>query len=336
MSASKHAVAPNDQISFREAKTEDLQNSDLLSQYFVSADSGIGRDLEITAMRSLLAACNGPGRTEIFAEGVNGSIGCLISENKPWDSAMLSVATKSLVVLASPPRGRSRYEMASRMLGHWLDAYAKSSEGLVTTRIPAGDTALLRALEEHGFYVLVPMVTLGRALESVEVTLPPGSSISTVKPEDIDPIEQVAATAFIWGRFSADASVPREAAEKVHRTWARNCCLGTYAKHVLVARGKNEVVGFIAMKFQMAGTVEVGSIELIATSETSRGEGIGRALVQAGCNWLAATAKYVVVRTELPNIPAVRMYEAQGFRAMNGSLYLSRWPRAAAPNPVHG
>ena len=325
MSASKYAVPSGAGFSFREAKREDLQNSDLLSQYFVSASSGMARDLETTAMRSLLAAGPGPARTELFAEGVHGSVGCLIAEDKPWDSAMLSVAAKNLFVLASPPRGRSRYQLASRMLDYWLDAYPKSSEGLVTTRIPADDTVLLHALEDHGFHVLVPMVTLGKALEKVQVGLPSGSSISAVEPGDIDQVERIAATAFLWGRFTADPSVPGEAAEKIHRTWARNCFLGTHANHALVARKKKEVLGFIAMKFQMAGDVEVGSIELIATAATWRGEGIGRALVQAGCNWLSTSARYVVVRTELPNTPALRLYEAQGFRAMNGSLYLNRW-----------
>jgi ribosomal protein S18 acetylase RimI-like enzyme len=169
------------------------------------------------------------------------------------------------------------------------------------------------------------MVTLGRTLEKIEFVLPDGIRISAVEPGDIDQAENIAATAFLWGRFIADPMIPAGAAERVHRTWARNCCLGTHAKHVLVARKHNEVLGFIALKFQMAGDVEVGSIELIAISETSRGIGIGRALVQAGCNWLSGTVKYIVVRTELPNIPALRLYEALGFRVLNGSLYLSRW-----------
>ena len=328
MSASRTAVAPEPQFLLREARREDLENPGLLVQYFASAP-GIGRDLEITAVRSLLAAGNAPGRTELFAEGIDGDAGCLIAENKQWDSDMLGVAAGNLAVLSNLPRGCSRYQIALRLLEHWFDSYPQDSSGLVTTRIPANDTAVLQALEDQGFHVMVPMLTLGRTLEKTEVSLPPGIGISVVEPADIDPIEEITATAFLWGRFSADLRVPPEAAEKVHRTWARNCCLGTHAKHVLVARRKNEVLGFIALKFQMAGGIKVGSIELIATSEKSRGAGIGSALVHAGCNWLSSNVNYVVVRTELPNIPAVRMYEAQGFRVLNGSIYLSRWQPAA-------
>ena len=245
---------------------------------------------------------------------------------------MLSVATRSLVVLAGPSRGRARSQIASRLLEHSFDAYPATSSGLVTSRIAADDAALpFHALEDHGFRVVVPMkVTLGRSLEKAKLALPAGTKISALHPEDIDQIERIAATAFLWGRFSADPLVPAGAAEKIHRTWARNCCLGTHAKHVLVARKGREVLGFIAMKYLAAGAVEVGSIELIATSETSRGMGIGRALVQAGCNWLSSSVHDVVVRTELPNVAALRMYEAQGFRVLNGSLYLSRWQGAGA------
>jgi ribosomal protein S18 acetylase RimI-like enzyme len=330
MSASTHAVAFGAPYSFREARREDLENPGLVSQYFVSANPGIGRDLETTALRTFLAAGTTPERIEIFAKGIDSCAGCLIVEEKPWDTARLSVAARNLVVLASPPRGHSRYRIAARLLEHWRSAYPRASEGLVATRISADDTSLLHALEDSGFHGLVPMVTLGKTLEKVECALPAGFSISTVEPQDIDQVERIAAKAFLWGRFSADPSVPAEAAEKVHRTWARNCCLGTHARHVLVARNSNRVLGFIALKFQMAGAVEVGSIELIATSENSRGAGIGRALVQAGCNWLSAAVKYVVVRTETPNIPAIRLYEALGFRILNSSLYLSLWQRTAA------
>jgi ribosomal protein S18 acetylase RimI-like enzyme len=263
---------------------------------------------------------------QIFADGGGGGIACLLVEDKPWDSAMTSLTIRSLVVLASESRAHSRHETISRLLEHWLDAYAKTSAGLVVTRIPADDVALLHALEDQDFHVLVPMVTLGSVVAGkVGVALPSGIRLSPIEATQIHQAENISAKAFLWGRFTVDPRVPGEGAEKIHRTWARNCCLGTHAKHVLVARNKDEVIGFIALKFQMAGPVQVGSIELIATAETSRGMGIGRALVKAGCNWLSETVGYVVVRTELTNIPALRLYESQGFRVLNNSFYLSRW-----------
>lgn len=325
MSASGSAVESYVPVLLRKATRADLKDPALLSYYFVSAAPGIGRDLETTAMRSFLSARKARGRTELFAADMDGAAGCLILEDKPWDSAMLSVATRSLVLVVGLSTRRARGEIASRMLEHSLDARAGDSAGLVTTRISADDTELLHPLEDHGFRVVVPMVTLGKSIEKAKFVLPRGTSISALRPGDIEQIERIAATAFLWGRFSADPRVPASTAEKVHRTWARNCCLGTHARHVLVARERREVLGFIALKFLPAGGIEVGSIELIAISEASRGMGIGRGLVHAGCNWLSSSVDHVVVRTELPNVAALRMYEARGFRVLNGSLYLSHW-----------
>jgi dTDP-4-amino-4,6-dideoxy-D-galactose acyltransferase len=326
MPSSNQALVTDSRLLVREAGQNDLENPALVSRYFVSAAPGIGRDLETTALQTVLRVSLAPGRVQIFANGGGGEVACLLVDDKPWDSAMTSTTIRGLVVLASESRADSRYEITSRLLEGWLDASAKTSEQLVVTRIPADDIAVWHALEDADFHALVPMVTLGWAVVRREkIALPPGISVSPIAPSQIHRAENIAAKAFLWGRFTVDPWIPEEGAERIHRAWTRNCCLGTHAKHVLVARRKDDVLGFIALKFQMAGTVQVGSIELIATAETSRGTGIGRALVQAGCNWLSDTVEYVVVRTELPNIPALRLYESQGFRVLNSSLYLSRW-----------
>lgn len=326
MPVSNSAVATEARIVVRQAGPHELETPALLSRYFISAACGIGRDLETTAVQTVLRASCTSERMQIFADGGGGGVAGLLVEDKPWDSALTSLTIRSLVVLASVDRAHFRYEITSRLLEHWLDAYAMTSVGLVVTRIPADDVALLHALEDRDFHVLVPMVTLGSAVaRKVEVALPSGISLSPIEPAQIHQVENISAKAFLWGRFTVDLRVPGEGAEKIHRAWTRNCCLGTHAKHVLVARNKDAVLGFIALKFHMAGTVKVGSIELMATAETSRGMGIGRALVQAGCNWLSDTVEYAVVRTELSNIPALRLYESLGFRVLNSSLYLSRW-----------
>jgi ribosomal protein S18 acetylase RimI-like enzyme len=175
------------------------------------------------------------------------------------------------------------------------------------------------------------MVTLGKN-ESGDsaVDLPSGIELGDVRQEEIDQVARISATAFRYGRFTIDSRIPSEASERLHGAWARNCCSGSHANRVLVARDHHEVLGFIALKFQKALGVQVGSIELIAVSEASRGRGLGAVLVRAGCEWLSRFTKQVIVRTELPNTSALRMYEAQGFRVLSGSVYLSRWQRTPA------
>ncbi len=314
-------------VLVREAHKADLDCPRLLDDYFASAASGIGRDLEATAIRALLERTHGAtGWCRFFAQAKDGVSACLLVEDKPWDTGMLSVQTKNLTVLANAPTPHSRREITSHLIGHWLRDHPATEREYIVTRVPADDVSLLHALEDHGFSVLVPMVTLGKTpAGSVKVVLPAGVEVSEVEPQEVGHVEKISAKAFLSGRFAADPGVSPEVAEKVHGTWARNCCLGLQAERVLVARSRGEVLGFIALKFLMADNTRVGSIELIATSETSRGMGVGRALVQAGCNWTARFSQHVVVRTELPNTIALRLYEGEGFRVLNSSLYLSLW-----------
>ena len=316
----------------RPATQADWEDPRLLRNYFDSAAPGIGRDLEVSSLQSLLNRdLQPPVLVGLFAEAADDAIAGLRLEDKPWDTAMLSARVRNLTLLASANSQESRYQIASRLAAHCLENYPDHLGDCVFTRIPSDDAALLSALEEIGFHVLVPMVTLGKDGGGYgKQHILAGIELGDVRPEDIDQVGKIAATAFHWGRFTADFRVPRDAAERLHSAWARNCCLGSHANRVLVARDNHEVLGFIALKFQRAHEVQLGSIELVAVSETSRGRGLGAILVRQGCEWLSRFTKHVIVRTELPNTAALRMYEAQGFRILNGSLYLSRWRPAAA------
>ena len=318
-------------VRVREARLEDLECPSFLDHYFSSAASGVGRDLEITATRTLLARA---GRTSgwfrLFAQTQEGASGCLLVEDKPWDTDILSVPTKSVTLLVGRATTKLRSEIASHLIEKWFREQATAEREYLVTRIPADDIALLHAFEGSGFRVLVPMVTLGKINKRrANVTLPPGIEVSKVEEHEAGQVEEISASAFQWGRFVADPNVPPEAAQKIHGTWARNCCRGSQAEQVFVARREREVLGFIALKSLMAGDTRVGSIELIAASETARGIGVGRALLQVACNWFAECNQQVIVRTELPNTAALRLYESEDFRILNGSLYLSLL-RAAA------
>ncbi len=324
----------------RPAERGDWGNRALLGDYF-SSSTPIGRGLECSAIQSLFArALEPPIALGLFAEASAGSIAGLIVENKDWDTEQLSVRIQNLTMVSAAANQASRYEIASRLFVHLLQNHREVLGDCIFARIPSDDASLLRVLEESGFHVLVPMVTLGMKLSGDRAhdpgingspALGDGMDFDEVHPEtDVDQIERIAATAFRYGRFTADLRIPRDRVEKLHGTWARNCCLGKQADHMIVCRCRGKVLGFIALKFQMAHHVRVGAIELIAISENSRGKGIGRALVQQGCAWLSRFTNYAVVRTELPNTTAVDLYEGQGFHIVNGSLYLSRWQNSPA------
>jgi len=318
-------VESGSRFLIREAKLGDWDHPGLLQDYFSSAAPGVGFDVEVTSIQALLKRAFQPSvLVRLFAEAEDGACGGLLLEDKAWDTSMLSVQVRSLTVLASAPSQQARYATSLQLITNCLKHQREILGDCIFVRIPSDDPALLRALAESGFDALVPAVTLGKNLRGdSKLVLPLGIELGEVKRDEIDQVQRMSAVAFRWGRFTADMRLPREGVERLHGTWARNCCFGAQADHVLVARENHQVLGFIALKFLMAREVRVGSIELIAIGESSRGKGVGSALVAEGCKWFSRFANYVVVRTELPNTPALRMYETQGFRILNGSLYLS-------------
>ena len=327
MSASVRGGKSAPRISIREAQREDLDCPRLLDDYFRSAAPGIGRELETTAMQRILQrASQACGWSCFLGQAEEDAIGCLLVEDRPWDTDILSVRTKNLTLLVSASDRHLRREIGSDLLRNCLPEQATREREYLVVRIPADDVPLLRALEERGFGVLVPMVTLGKNnTEHVDVVVPAGIEISNVCEPEVKQVQSIAANAFKWGRFSADPGVLPEASQKLHGEWAANCCKGSQAELVLVARRRSQVLGFVALKSSMVREMRVGCIELIAVSETCQGLGIGRALLQTACNWFVEFSEHMVVRTELPNTAAIRLYESQDFKVLNGSLYLSMW-----------
>jgi len=85
------------------------------------------------------------------------------------------------------------------------------------------------------------------------------------------------------------------------------------AGRVLVARSGSDVIGHL----QLTGTGDPGRAEIknMAVTETRQGQGIGRRLVQAAVDLVAAEAvTTLLVATAAADIGNLRFYQRQGFR----------------------
>jgi GNAT superfamily N-acetyltransferase len=85
------------------------------------------------------------------------------------------------------------------------------------------------------------------------------------------------------------------------------------AGRVLVARSGTEVIGHL----QLTGTGDPGQAEIknMAVSESRQGQGVGRQLIQAAVDLVAAEAvTTILVATAAADIGNLRFYQRQGFR----------------------
>jgi hypothetical protein len=115
----------------RQATQADWGVPSLLQDYFNSAGRGIGRDLEVSSLQSLLnRALQPPVLVGLFAETAEGANAGLLLEEKAWDSEMLSVRVRNLTLIASAPGRESRKAIASRLAAHFLKHNADTLGGL--------------------------------------------------------------------------------------------------------------------------------------------------------------------------------------------------------------
>ena len=92
---------------------------------------------------------------------------------------------------------------------------------------------------------------------------------------------------------------------------------------ILVAEATDEVIGFAVIR--LAEPAPAASMlqarrgaELdVAVSAAHRHQGVGRALVEAGCRWAASkTCSFLMLNCHVANQAAVRLYESAGFRTL--------------------
>jgi len=116
----------------------------------------------------------------------------------------------------------------------------------------------------------------------------------------------------VYSRFYIDKNFQNNEFEKLYKIWIDNSLKKINALDVFVAVEENTILGFITL---VRKTSEISAIGLIAVSSKARGKKIGTNLIQ----YIKKIAKennfkQIQVVTQLDNVPAVRLYESNGFK----------------------
>jgi dTDP-4-amino-4,6-dideoxy-D-galactose acyltransferase len=194
--------------------------------------------------------------------------------------------------------------------------------------VPTEDLDLVVAAIETGFVPVDVRVTLAACVTDSDLSTGP-SDQHLADESDVDALATIARDALTMSRFFADPNLPDARCADFYETWIRNSVGGPLADAVIVERGDDGIDGFITIR---RSTVDDATLPLVAVSPGRQGRGIGRAMLASTQRWLVANdVRRVEVTTQLANVPAIRLYEAHGFRVDRSGIWLHRWsPDAGA------
>jgi dTDP-4-amino-4,6-dideoxy-D-galactose acyltransferase len=196
----------------------------------------------------------------------------------------------------------------------------------------ASDSTSIQIADRYGFQLADVRLTFSISPAGIDVDGPTESRIPAdieVRPyrtADLPFLLPIASTSYVDTRFYQDPHFNRKACDRLYEIWLEKSCNG-YANAVLVADNGREPVGFITCHLTAD---DAGNIGLVGVSDTAKGRGIGRALVQAALDWFEQQSRsYITVVTQERNVAAQKLYQRCGFSLQDTDLWFHRWLETA-------
>jgi dTDP-4-amino-4,6-dideoxy-D-galactose acyltransferase len=247
-------------------------------------------------------------------------------ERDEWLSVVIGLPSWKIGGIEATTRSA---DLKARMLDNGFGAAA-----FISTKIPTRDVAAVANATRAGFRVIDVNVTFDWAGAKALVLADSngGVTVDLANADDAAAIEDIAARCFRYTRFHLDPEIALDQSNEIKRQWARNSCRGR-ATSVYVSRQDSKVTGFLAVLEIRSGTRADAIIDLVGVDAKSQGRGVGRALTALFVDQWQGRADRLRVGTQVSNVPAMRLYEAMGFRVTETAYVLHAHVRNGAIAP---
>jgi ribosomal protein S18 acetylase RimI-like enzyme len=218
---------------------------------------------------------------------------------RPWDSTFFGAQ-----IFEAHVRKDSVHEAVD-------EAVAAGAECLYLF-IDADDLAGIEAAVRSGARLVDLRVELeGRVDDAIDATGAPTRRATRADRAVLLPQTTELATE---SRFARDARIPPERVRAMYEIWLDRCL-----DEGVVAVPAGHGGGFVGARQDG----DVARIELVYVDAASRGQGLGRALIQEAARFIdAATARVV---TQMGNVGAQRLYQSLGLRSRGTLAVLHLW-----------
>lgn len=188
-----------------------------------------------------------------------------------------------------------------------------------TSRVSSDNFFLIQALEKKGFHLVDGLIALstnisGRVSQDYK-------NILKADYNDLNQLKNIAGEIFSGlTRYYHDPYISDDKSRAVYRSWIENSLNGKVADLVLVCKENSIVHGFITLS-------KKGQVPLIGVSEKARGRGVGKALLGSALDIFKKwRIENVRIETQMSNIPALSLYQSQGFN-ITSSYFTLAWTK---------
>jgi ribosomal protein S18 acetylase RimI-like enzyme len=183
---------------------------------------------------------------------------------------------------------------------------------------------LVRYCLSHSFILTDIKTILSAAIDPEERSPFPPAITLDGNQEIWHRVEEIAAGELApLSRYTFDPGFGPEEAKRLYREWARQSIAGAFSEATILSVPlPDTLAGFITLRRKE----EELFIDLFAVSREFRGEEIGSGLIRAAGIWARENGYRVIsVTTQGHNIPALRVYEKNGFKTESANLFLHKW-----------
>jgi dTDP-4-amino-4,6-dideoxy-D-galactose acyltransferase len=249
-----------------------------------------------------------------------------IINHSKWDSAILGENVGKLTLYLS-----SLNETELFLQKIYLEA-KKMKVDVLFTRINMEQSDQLQAILAEGAILSDVLITFYKNFYKEELlqkaSLLDKSDIIFEKGKTAFEAElrKITASAYKHSHYFNDPKIPLKKAEAIYQEWISNSIQG-YADNVIIAKLKEKIVGYVTFRIESLDEKAFGVIDLIAVEKNYRGRGIGRMLVNEGIKKFCRRIDSLYVSTQISNIPALRLYEGLGFKAISSEATFHIWLR---------
>jgi ribosomal protein S18 acetylase RimI-like enzyme len=195
---------------------------------------------------------------------------------------------------------------------------------VLISRVELNKIRIIQSMEKAGALLTGVLITFHTNVESGR-KYAPLSPIEVIEAsnEDEKKLTEIARCAFKNDQYHSDPNFSKSKCDEFYARWVSNSFKNG---RILLARGKNEILGFIICRIhRISDNYNFGVIDLIAVREDYQGKGIGFLLVTKALDWFSKFTKSVYVGTHAANISAVRLYEKANFRQVFSEADLHLW-----------